>query len=126
MDDAQTTISALRDMVVAFRDARNWKQFHKPKDLASAIGIEAGELAELFLWKTDREIEERLRDRKFRTRVEEEMADILILLLSLSSIADVDLARATANKIELNAGKYPVDKAYGVAAKYTEIQDSQG
>lgn len=122
MDDRKTTLTELKDLVVEFREARNWKQFHKPKDLTLAIGIEVAELAELFLWKDDSDTARDMEREDFRKRLRDEMADVQILLLSLAAVTGVDIAAAVGNKIAQNAEKYPVDKAYGSAAKYTELQ----
>jgi NTP pyrophosphatase (non-canonical NTP hydrolase) len=107
--------------VARFRDDRDWAQFHNPKDLAVSISIEAAELLELFQWKTPEEVTAALEEPAARARVAEEMADVLILLLSASEAVGVDLYEATLEKIERNAAKYPVEKARGNAEKYDRL-----
>jgi dCTP diphosphatase len=121
VSDADTTISVLRARAVAFRDQRDWRQFHTPKDLALAVGVEAGELAELFLWKSPDAIREALSTPEYRTRVADEIADVLIFLLYLADAAAIDVADAVDGKMRANAAKYPVERARGSAAKYTEL-----
>ena len=115
------TFEALQREAVEFRDARDWRQFHKPKDLALGLGIEAGELGELFLWKTEDEVRSDLEDEPFRTRLAEEMADVQMFLLYLAEATGVALPEAVRAKLQLNARKYPVEKARGTARKYTDL-----
>ena len=107
--------------VARFRDDRDWAQFHNPKDLAVSISIEAAELLELFQWQSTEEVRDSLAEPAARARVAEEMADVLILLLSASEAVGVDLYEATLEKIEKNAAKYPVEKARGSAKKYDRL-----
>ncbi|MHC4472344.1 MAG: nucleotide pyrophosphohydrolase, partial [Planctomycetota bacterium] len=107
--------------VARFRDERDWAQFHNPKDLAVSIAIEAAELLEHFQWKSRDEVAAFLAEPGARDRVAEEMADVLILLLSASEAVGVDLYEATLAKIEKNAAKYPVEKARGNAKKYDSL-----
>jgi NTP pyrophosphatase (non-canonical NTP hydrolase) len=112
MSDIQELIDAL----VAFRDERDWAQFHDSKNLAAAIGIEAAELNELFLWKTIKESEG-----VDRERLKEELADVLAYALLLAHKHDIDVKDAVLEKIAKNAAKYPVEKARGTAAKYDQL-----
>jgi NTP pyrophosphatase (non-canonical NTP hydrolase) len=105
----------------SFRDARDWAQFHHPKDLAAAISIEAGELQERFLWKSHAEIETDLAQPAKRRMVVEELADVLSFAILLADRLEVDIDEAVAAKLRLNARKYPVKKARGSARKYTEL-----
>ena len=107
--------------VLAFRDERDWKQFHNPKDLAISITLEAAELLEHFQWKRPGEVEAFLAREENRKRLGEEMADVLILLISLADAAGLDLLDAARAKLEQNAKKYPVDRARGTARKYDEL-----
>lgn len=107
--------------VLTFRDERDWKQFHNPKDLAISITLEAAELLEHFQWKTPGEVEAFLAKEENRGRLGEEMADILILLVSLADAVGVDLLQAARAKLRENAAKYPVDRAKGSARKYDEL-----
>ena len=104
-----------------FRDERDWKQFHKPKDVAVSVAIEAAELLEHFQWKSDAEVTSYLADPKHRAAVAAEMADVLLLLVSAADVTGVDLYAAALAKIEANAAKYPVAKSKGSAAKYDRL-----
>ncbi len=112
-------LRTLLDKIIAFRDARDWKQFHNPKDLAAGLAIEAAELQEIFLWKKPDEVDEAVSQKK--ERIKEELADITWFLLLLSHEMDIDLLDAVNAKYEKNAAKYPVEKAKGTHAKYDEL-----
>lgn len=105
--------------ILAFRDARDWKQFHKPKDLAMAIGIESGELMELFLWKSEDEIRAFLKGKS--NEVADEIADIMIFSLLLCEGLGLDPNKIIENKLKKNHKKYPVHKAKGRATKYNKL-----
>jgi dCTP diphosphatase len=107
--------------VLAFRDQRDWKQFHNPKDLAISITLEAAELLEHFQWKTAGEVAEFVASEDNKRDVGEEMADVLILLISLADAMGLDLLEAARTKLRKNARKYPVDRAKGNAKKYDEL-----
>ncbi len=99
-------IEELQKKTEQFRDERDWKKYHTPKDLVLSISIESSELLELFQWKENKLSsvdEEELKD---------EMADVMIYLLALSNIADIDLGRAVEEKLKKNKEKYPKDKEY--------------
>jgi NTP pyrophosphatase (non-canonical NTP hydrolase) len=117
--DADTTILNLRERVKAFVRERDWEQFHNAKDLASAIAIEAAEVMELFLWKTPSEVQLAAQDEDSRHRIAEELADVLILCLSLANRLDIDLTAAVINKVKANEEKYPAALVRGKADKYT-------
>jgi NTP pyrophosphatase (non-canonical NTP hydrolase) len=102
--------------LLKFRDERNWKQFHDPKNLAAALGIEAAELNEVFLWKTTEES----RDVEL-AKVKEELADVLAYALLLANEFGLDPEQIVLDKVKQNALKYPVEKAKGVATKYTDL-----
>ncbi|HKK16717.1 MAG TPA: nucleotide pyrophosphohydrolase [Gammaproteobacteria bacterium] len=108
----------LKEKVRAFADARDWDQFHSPKNLAMALIVEAAELVEHFQWLTE-EQSAGLPD-KTRQEVEAEMADILIYLVRIADKLDIDLYTAAVQKLEHNAEKYPVDKVRGLSKKYNE------
>ena len=112
MNDFQILI----DELIKFRDARNWNQFHNTKDLALALSIEAAELNELFLWKTNEESE--LVD---RDKLKEELADVLAFSLLLAGKHGFDVKEIVLEKIRKNNEKYPVEKAKGTARKYNEL-----
>ena len=117
------TWQALLDEARRFRDARDWSQFHTPKNLAAAIAIEAAELQERFLWKTDKEIERDLKDDAKRDAVVEEVADVFLLTLLLADRLEIDVGKAIADKLAANKQKYPVALARGNARKYTELRE---
>ena len=112
---------SLRDEVVKFRDARDWKQFHTPKNLVAGLAIEAAELQEQFLWCTDAECEARIHDRKRRRAIAQELADVVNYALLLADRMELDLPTEIRKKIRINARKYPVRKFKGCAKKYTEL-----
>ena len=105
--------------LLEFRRKRNWEQFHKPKELASALTIEAGELLEVFQWKTDEEVA-RLLSSSSRERVLDEIADVAIVLSYLCHDLGIDLNAVVLSKLHKNETKYPIEKAYGNARKYDE------
>lgn len=120
--DSTTRIAQLKELLLKFRDERDWKQFHDPKNLAEAISIEAAELLELFLWKSPEDVAHLLgSDGKFKDAVEEEFADILCFILNFANAANIDVSSAVKSKIEKNRKKYPVEKAKGSAAKYDQL-----
>lgn len=106
-----------------FRDARDWAQFHTPKNLAAALAIEAAELQEVFLWKTDKEIERAMETGPKRDAVAEELADVMLFALLLADRLDIDVGKAIADKLAANDRKYPVALARGNARKYTELRE---
>jgi NTP pyrophosphatase (non-canonical NTP hydrolase) len=118
MNDA--TIAQLTDLVLKFREERDWKQFHNPKDQALSLCLEAAELLELMQWRNGPELDEHLT--KNRERLGEELADVLGWVLLLAHDQDIDLSAAFARKIQLNREKYPIEKARGVATKYTDLK----
>jgi NTP pyrophosphatase (non-canonical NTP hydrolase) len=117
---------ALADLAAAvarFRDEREWAQFHTPKNLAAAIAIESAELQELFLWKTDAEIDRDLAEPARRSAAADEIADVVMFAMLLADRLGIDLAGAITAKLAANAEKYPVHLARGSARKYTELRD---
>jgi NTP pyrophosphatase (non-canonical NTP hydrolase) len=114
-----TGLTHLRDTLRQFAAERDWDQFHSPKNLASALAVEAAELLERFQWLT--EDESRKLSAADLARVREELADVLNYLVRLADKLDVDLLEAARDKIRQNALKYPAEKARGSARKYSEI-----
>lgn len=119
--DQSTSIEELKQKAISFRDERNWKQFHDPKNLAMGMSIECGELQELFLWCSVEEIHQLLQNPAGKERVSEELADIFIYLLYLSDACGIDLSEAVWRKLEKNERKYPVGKSFGSHRKYTAL-----
>jgi len=112
----QETLAKIRK----FRDDRDWKQFHDPKNLAVSVSVEAAELLELFQWMSGAEATRFAAEN--RERVSEEIADVAIYLFELADITGIDLAHAIEAKLEKNARKYPVEKSRGVWTKYTDLK----
>ncbi|MCC8394069.1 nucleotide pyrophosphohydrolase [Paraburkholderia sp. MMS20-SJTR3] len=115
------THDELLEQLLAFRDARDWKQFHTLRNLIVSTGIEAGELLETIQWKTDAQIDTMLGDREQLTDLRHECADVFMYLLLVAHTAGFDLVDAAAEKLKLNEVRYPADKAKGTATKYSEL-----
>jgi dCTP diphosphatase len=109
----------LRDALRAFAAEREWDQFHSPRNLATALSVEAAELLEPFQWLTDEQSRSLPPDA--RAAVEQELADVLLYLVRLADKLDVDLAAAARAKIARNAEKYPVEKSRGSSRKYDTL-----
>lgn len=104
--------------ILRFRDERNWKQFHTPKDLAISITLEASELLECFQWSAeDLEVE------KKRAAMEEELADILIYAVSFADAIGADIPSIIRDKLKKNGKKYTVCRSWGNATKYTDFEE---
>ncbi len=114
-----TTVAALTSDIRAFRDARDWRQFHNPKEMAVAIAAEAGELLQHFVWQSPDQSDRRIVER--RDEIASEIADVAILLFELADNCDIDLAHAMRAKLTRNETRYPVDKARGSNRKYDEL-----
>ena len=113
-------LNIIIEQLLKFRRERDWEQFHKPKDLAISIVLEAAELLEEFQWKTDEEIQKYLAKGGIEN-IREEVADIAIYILLLSHDLGIDLIGAIKKKLKKNAEKYPVEKAKGSAKKYDKL-----
>jgi dCTP diphosphatase len=113
-------IEQLEKKVIEFRDARDWAQYHNPKDLAISLSLEAAELLDIFQWKGPQEVEAIKSDPDSRRRVKEELGDILIYALNTCHAFGFDPSEVILEKLEINEKKYPVEKAKGSARKYTE------
>jgi len=108
----------LRDKLRTFSDARDWDQFHSPKNLSMALMVEVAELMEYFQWLS----EEQSKNISMETKpnVAEELADILLYLVRLADKLDINLLETALHKLEKNASKYPAEKVRGSAKKYSE------
>lgn len=113
------TIDAITQRICAFRDARDWQQFHNPKDLSVAIAAEAGELMQHFVWKTPEQSAQVVIDK--RAEIMDEIADVAILLFELAHNLNVPLAEAMQAKLDRNELRYPAEKARGNNLKYNEL-----
>ena len=104
-------------MVLKFRDDRNWKQFHNPKDLALSLTLEAAELLEVFQWSgADLGCEGKL------SKIEEELADVISYCILMADACQLDIDHIVQKKVRKNAEKYPVELSYGNSAKYTQLK----
>jgi NTP pyrophosphatase (non-canonical NTP hydrolase) len=112
-------LETLRDDLRKFSTARDWEQFHSPKNLAMALSAEAGELLEVFQWLTEEQ--SRNLEPKAMAAVSEEIADVLLYLVRLGDQLGVDPVAAAQRKLAENERKYPADKARGNARKYTDL-----
>lgn len=113
-------IKELTKKVIKFRDARDWKQFHKPKDLAISLSLEAAEVLEHFQWKSEKEAVEYVASHK--DEIADELADVFNYLLLAAHEFEIDIADALSRKMDKSEKKYPVEKARGNAKKYTELE----
>lgn len=113
------SIRELTRRIGDFVEAREWRQFHNPKDMAVAIAAEAGELMQHFVWQQPGQVEERSRSR--REEIASEIADVGILLFEMAELMDLDLGEVMEAKIQANEERYPVEKSRGNNRKYNEL-----
>jgi NTP pyrophosphatase (non-canonical NTP hydrolase) len=118
-DPALDSLDDLRHRIREFAEARAWERYHTPKNLAMALAVEAAELLEPFQWLTPGQSQ--ALDAEQHEAVRQEIADVLIYLTRLADLLDIDLLDAAAHKLEINARKYPVEKARGNALKYSDL-----
>ena len=115
MDSLQT----LTKKIIDFRNKRDWKQFHNPKDVALSLVLEATEVLEHFQWKNGEDIDKYVETNK--EEISEELADVLYWVLLISNDLDIDIKKALERKIKINDKKYPVEKAKGKSTKYNKL-----
>ena len=120
-NDETTTLGTLKAEVLAFAKARDWEQFHSPKNLSMAIAAEAAELMEPLLWVTPEESRAVMARAEKRAALQDELADIVVYCLEFANQTGIDLASAITEKMARNAEKYPVEKARGRSEKYNEL-----
>lgn len=113
------SLEELTREIVAFRDARDWKQFHNPKDLAISLVLEATEVLEHFQWKNTEEMSTHVQANK--TDIGEELADTLYWIILMSNDLGIDILEALERKMIKNSVKYPVEKAKGKHTKYSNL-----
>jgi len=113
-------IQELTKKIIEFRDKRDWKQFHNPKDVALSLVLEAGEVMEHFQWKNEKEIEKYIKTNKFE--IGEEIADVLYWVLLMSHDLKIDVLDALDKKIRKNGEKYTIEKSKGNHKKYTDLK----
>lgn len=114
-----TTLEELQQRIISFRDARDWKQFHNPKDSAISLVLEATEVLEHFQWKDAEEMQRHVESAK--EEISDELADTLHWVLLLANDLNIDLGKAAEHKLAKNEKKYPVEKSKGNHKKYTEL-----
>jgi len=112
-------IKDLQDLVIKFRDDRNWKQFHNPKDSAISLQLEASELLEHFQWKNNKEVTEYIK--KNKNEIGNELSDVLFWVLLMSRDLKIDISEAFVKKLSENKKKYPVEKSKGKHTKYNKL-----
>jgi NTP pyrophosphatase (non-canonical NTP hydrolase) len=115
------SLDQLRAALLAFRDERDWRQFHSLRNLIVSLNLEAAELLELTQWKSDAEVAALPDDAATREALADECADVFLYLLLLADAAGIDLLAAARDKLTKNAAKYPADKAYGSREKYDRL-----
>ncbi|SDQ14983.1 nucleotide pyrophosphohydrolase [Actinopolyspora saharensis] len=119
------SLAQLRTRLRAFASARDWEQFHTPKNLAMALGGEAGELVAEMQWLGDTEIDDELSQGKLRQRLSDEAADVLLYLIRLTDVCDIDPVAAAQEKIDRNESRYPQQLSRGNTAKYTQLSSPE-
>jgi len=112
-------IKELTNIIIKFRNARNWKQFHNPKDIALSLVLEVAEVIEHFQWKNQDEIDAHIK--KHKNEISEELADVLYWVLLMSHDLEIDIKKALKRKMAINRKKYPVKKAKGSHKKHTKL-----
>ncbi|NNM84121.1 nucleotide pyrophosphohydrolase [Candidatus Parcubacteria bacterium] len=114
-----TKLEEVTRRIIAFRDARDWKQFHNPKDVALSLVLEATEVMEHFQWKNKEEMEKYVLSAK--KEIGEELADVLYWVLLMGHDLNIDVLAAMKKKLKINEKKYPVKKAKGKHTKYDKL-----
>lgn len=112
-------IETLTKIINDFRDARDWKQFHNPKDVAISLSLEAGEVLEHFQWKSPEEIKKYIKENK--KEIANELADVFYWILLMSNDLDIDIEKSFLLKMKENAKKYPIKKSKGKHTKYNKL-----
>ncbi|HPD39190.1 MAG TPA: nucleotide pyrophosphohydrolase [Mesotoga infera] len=112
-------LKEIEEKIIAFRDERDWAQFHNPRTLAASICIESAELLEIFQWTKDSELAETVCVKHIK--IEQELADIMIYAITLAHDAGIDIEKAILDKLEKNGEKYPLSKSKGNSSKYTDL-----
>lgn len=120
-DDATTTVAELKEAIENFAVARDWKQFHDPKNLAMALASEVGELIEHFRWLNNEQSKLAALDPESLPLVESELADVVMLALEFAIACNIDITTAVRMKLKVNEERYPIDKAKGSNRKYNRL-----
>ncbi|WP_413578039.1 nucleotide pyrophosphohydrolase [Bdellovibrio sp. HCB290] len=114
------SLSEMIQVIQKFCEERDWDQFHPPKDLAIGMSTESNELLDLFRFKSEAQIQEKMHSAEFNEKVRDELADVFFFVLRFAQMNNIDLAAALAGKLKKNAAKYPVESARGSNKKYNE------
>ena len=117
-------LDKIKETLRKFTEEREWEQFHNPKNLATALSVEASELLEIFQWSNDGGLNE-INDPETKEEIEKEIADIFNYLVKLVDLLDMDLEKVALNKIKENALKYPIEKSKGRAVKYKNLSSDK-
>lgn len=112
-------LDLLTKKIISFRNARDWKQFHNPKDSAISLSLEASEALEHFQWKSENEIKDYVK--KNKEKIGEELSDVLFWVLLMSHDLKIDIYSASIKKLEKNKSKYPINKSKGKHIKYSNL-----
>lgn len=121
LSPALVDTTRLAEALEAFADARNWAQFHSPKNLTMALTGETGELSEIFQWMTEEQSITAAQQPETALAVRDELADVLMYLVRLADVLGVDLNKAVQDKLKRNGEKYPVEKAHNTSKKYDQL-----
>jgi len=124
MGKENINIGIIKEKLRDFSKERDWEKFHNPKNLATALSVEASELLEIFQWSNDGGLSE-INDPKKRKEIEKEIADIFNYLLKLVDILNMDLEKAALEKIKENGEKYPIEQSKGKSVKYSQFNDDK-
>lgn len=124
MKDDKTTIIELKKHLKEFVRERDWEQFHKPKDLAISLNLEAAEVLELFQWN-NKTLEELKKDPEFMENIKDELSDVLAYTLNLCNYLEIDLSNSFEKKMEKTRKKYPINIVKGKSGKYTLYQNKK-
>ncbi len=118
---ADDTLDVMIEKVKVFCEARDWNQFHNPKDLAIGVSTESNELLSIFRFQSPEQVAAMFDDAKKREHIEDELADVLFFILRFAQMNDIDLVKCLNRKIEKNDEHYPVNKAKGSNLKYSDL-----
>jgi dCTP diphosphatase len=120
-NDGNTTLQDVKDIIARFTAERDWRQFHSPKNVATALVSEAAELMAHFRWSDGVQDTAILSDAQSMREIRHEVADVLLLLAEFANVAGIDMAQAVHEKTEINAQRYPVEQSRGTARKYDRL-----
>jgi NTP pyrophosphatase (non-canonical NTP hydrolase) len=120
-DDGATTVAQLKDAIERFAEARDWKQFHDPKNLVMALASEVGELIEHFRWLNNEQSVQAVLDTDILPLVEGELADVIIFALQFAVACKIDVTKSVQTKLKANEQRYPIDKSKGSNRKYNKL-----